>query len=142
MGERVERMVYLVEAVVFGGPTLAMAVLMFGIGLFAVALAGMSKPHWDNLLPPLLLGAMTTGVCAWFVLSGHYVMGGRAALRAVNGFWWAGLAAGMAISGWAVWVMDLFLAPVSGENWWLALFASGLLLWIPSLHLIALRLRK
>ena len=141
-GERTEKAVYLIEAVVLGGPTLGIAVLTFGFVVIMAVAVSSAPLHSINVLPILAAAAMAASLCAWVVLSGHYLMGGRLALCSVNGLWWLGLAAGMTLSVLAAWSLEVLQALGRGEWSMLALVTCGLPLWIPSLHLISLRLRK
>lgn len=141
-GERFEQGIYLFEAIVLGGPTLAIGLLSVMMFALAAVALGSVEPSPVIAMPILMVSAIAAGLSAWFVLSGHFLTGGRAALRAVSGFWWLGLAAGLAVSGCMSWSLGLLDDLVSGKAGWLALFGSGLPMWISSLHLIALRLRK
>ncbi|HEY0504349.1 MAG TPA: hypothetical protein VGD42_12760 [Lysobacter sp.] len=152
MDERVGRWIYALEVLVIGLPTLALAIptLFLGVVLTVAAMATSGPAAWWELVTSgssqdaaqvaawlaLIVGGIV-GLASWFVLSGLYLSGGRAALREVGGHWWFALAAGVAVVVgllcWMGWdeIRKLRL------SWFL-----GPALVLPALHLFYLRLRS
>lgn len=152
MDERAGRWIYALEVLVIGLPTLALSIptLLFGF-LLAVGLATEREPaQWMELLKGGWSYATTeaaawmtavsggiVGLIAWFVLSGVYLTGGRAALREVGGHWWFALGAGIAVVVWLLCWMGWDGIRSLRLSWFL-----GPALVLPALHLVYLRLRS
>ena len=136
MTERVGRWIYALEALAIGLPTLAFATPKIALGLFVGTIDVISGASGGWKILGMALGG-GFGLAAWWVLSGHYLSGGRRGLGEVgDGWWWALLAGVVAAICWLLAVNTHGLARIRLD--WLA----GPLLIIPALHLSYLRLRS
>ena len=135
------RWIYSLEVVLFGLPSLAISIPLLFLGLIFIvgSMESINSANFDDVLAyillTLVLGAGFVGIAAWFVLSGHYLSGGRHALKKVDTGWWGALAVGMLLA------LAFVVCCVATEGWrqvgltgwtWFA----GPALVLPCLHLI------
>ena len=139
--DRADRWLYAIETVVLGLPTLGVAIPgLLALGVMVVAVV-LTEFGLTALWAGLMFAGGAIGVTSWFVLSGLVLLEGRKGLQRANPAWWLGLLAGIATSGSVGWPMVIDVFAGLQEHVVFGLLASGLLLWIPSLHLILMRLR-
>ena len=138
-GERANRWLYAIEAVLIGLPTLTASIPLLFLGFVAVIL-GVSDIVTQDVghdwiavvLMAVLVVAGWAGLTSWTVLSGHYVSGGRKALQQTERHWWVSLGFGCAA---AVTVMALRISQDGADVLWGPSWLMGPALILPAVHL-------
>jgi hypothetical protein len=139
ISDRISRWIYGAETVLIGLPTIGVALpMLFLLLLASVVVVAPSGMDITGFL--FLVWSLTgmLGLTAWFVLTGHYLIGGRESLRTTAIGWWFALLSGVASAcvALAMTIKGGFL-----HFQWLDLFAGPLLI-LPALHLLYLRFAK